>query len=514
MDTHASPHTMGGAPTLSREIRRFFDGGVIHWLTGLVVAWCGLYALIFLYHGVCLTLYPFDVDNSEAYLVDQGARIAQGQFLYPSLDEPPYRVDNYPPLYPMLAGLGFLWSGPNFHWPRAVSLASTLLTACLLGYWVFLHTRNKIASCMAGMIYLSFYHVNDWGALARVDALGVALAVAGIVFFEKTRKWKAALVFVIPALLTRQTLFAAPLAIFAALLPSDRKSAYWYISLLLCWCGVLAMGILALSGMRAWLHLVVYNANEFRFSDVMNYLNQWFRLYAVWGCAPLVILIWLYPKTGERENSTSPILFWYTLFAIGEALLCGKIGSAPNYLLSLVAATSVGVGLIYNRLARDSTKLGETLSLPLLFFLCASVMQLSATWHWPHSRMAFSETPSLMDGEQVRTLQNSLQRIRGPILSDRAGVALMAGCPPEFQPFILTQLSREGKWDQSGLLKRIREKTYPLVILQFNLDEPQWDRESFTPEMIDALKESYSFDRKIVRYGSGIVRYYLYRPKP
>lgn len=128
--------------------------------------------------------------------------------------------------------------------------------------------------------------------------------------------------------------------------------------------------------------------------------------------------------------------------------------------------------------------------------------------------MAFSETPSLMDGEQVRTLQNSLQRIRGPILSDRAGVALMAGCPPEFQPFILTQLSREGKWDQSGLLKRIREKTYPLVILQFNLDEPQWDRESFTPEMIDALKESYSFDRKIVRYGSGIVRYYLYRPKP
>lgn len=516
MDTHPDADSMGCRETIKPGKRRIWEDGPIGWLTVLTLAGCALYASIFLYHGIRLVAYPFDVDNSEAYLIYQGERLSQGQFLYPPIDTPPYTVDNYPPLYPALTGLGFLlFSGANFHWPRFLSFLSTLSTAAMLGYWVFLLHRNKVASCLTGMIYLSFYHVNDWGALARVDALGVALATGGILVFEKSRSGMRALPWVVLSLLTRQTLFAAPLAIFATFLAcGERKSAFRFGGILVA-CGAIAgIVLLILSEGRAWKHLVVYNANEFRFSDVMNYVNQWLRFYAVWGSAPLVILLSQFPRRLDSVGQNSPLLFWFTLFSLGEALLCGKIGSAPNYLLSLVAVSAVGVGCIFHELS-DFRLMpdGKNVSFPLLVFLCGCILQLGATWHWPHSRMAFSETPAREDGQQVRVIMNILQRTDGPILSDRAGVALLAGHPPYFQPFIFTQLVREGKWDQSDLLERIRCQEFPLVLLQFNLSDEQWDREQFTPETIESLRESYILDRRIVRYGSGIVRYYLYRPK-
>ena len=519
MDTDVSADSMDRRQTITNNVRQFLSGGPLNWLTALVVLWCALYALIFIYHGACLVLYPFDVDNSEAYLVYQGVRLSEGTFLYPPLnDAPPYLVDNYPPLYPLVTGLGFLLSGPNFHWPRMISFFSTIGTAILLGYWTFRLSKNRIAAFMSGAIYLSFYHVNDWGALARVDALGVLLALAGIVLFEKRRSWTAALPLIVSALFTRQTLFAAPLAIFASLfIIADRKTAFRYLGTLLLSGMILGAIILLLSGGRAWNHLVVYNANEFRFSDVMNYLNQWLRFYTLWGCAPLAIAIWFYPKKQIESGIHSPTLFWFTLFAIGEALLCGKIGSAPNYMLSLVAAASVGTGLIYHaftQLASREESDGTQYRLaPLTVFLCASLLQLGATWHWPHSRIAFSETPTREDSRQARLVLNMLERSNGPILSDRAGAPLIAGYTPVFQPFVLTQLVREGKWDQNPLIESIQSKKYNSVLLQFNLEDERWDRERFTPEMVEALKSSYALDRKIVRYGSGIVSYYLYSPK-
>ncbi|MBN2329976.1 MAG: glycosyltransferase family 39 protein [Candidatus Omnitrophica bacterium] len=523
MDHDAHADSMDGRQELTGGGRRLFGGGPLGWLAALVFAGCGLYALIFVYHGARLVLYPFDVDNSEAYLVYQGMRLAEGEFLYPPLEEPPYLVDNYPPFYPALTGLGFLFMPPNFHWPRLISFLSTMATAALAGYWVFLLTRRRSAGILSGLIYLSFYHVNDWGALARVDALGAALAMGGLILFEKTRSWKAALPLMACALLTRQTLFAAPLAILAALLTSnEHKAALRYTGGLLTIGLISGAALLLLSGGRAWSHLVIYNANEYRLSDVMNYVNQWLRLYTVWGCAPLLILVWRHPRLrpgsgdSSSQDRTSSLLFWFTLFALGEALMCGKIGSAPNYLLSLVAASCAGLGWIYHsflELAEEASIPEQRHILPLLVFLCACALQLGSTWHWPHSRMVFSETPTRQDAQQVRWLANNLARSKGPILSDRAGVALMAGHPPVFQPFILTQLIREGKWDPSILLQRIRSREFLFVVLQFSLDDPNWDRERFTPDMIEALRESYALDRKLVRTGSRIVRYFLYKPK-
>ncbi len=156
MDINSSENSHIGCETVTVGSWQKRSGGAAYWLTIVVFSWCALYALIFLYHGGRQVLYPFDVDNSEAYLVYQGVRISEGQFLYPKLEETPYLVDNYPPLYPALIGAGFTFMPPNFHWPRAISLASTCLTALLLAFWTLRLTRNKPAAILTTLVYLSF----------------------------------------------------------------------------------------------------------------------------------------------------------------------------------------------------------------------------------------------------------------------------------------------------------------------------------------------------------------------
>jgi len=475
-------------------------------LTWLTLGWCALYACLFLYHGARIVLYPYDLDNSEAFLVYQGERLAQGQFLYRPLNEPPYLVDNYPPLYPLLTAAGFYFTGTNFHWPRFLSLTATILTAGILSLWTYKQTRNAKASVFAGLVYLSFYHVYDWCAYARVDAVGCALAAAGLLTFEKSRSWKAAFPWLLAALFARQTLFAAPLAVGASLYFSNRRDALRYFAAMALGGGLLfALLVLASRG-GAFYHLIVYNANAYRMSDVKYYLWHWTTFYTVWGCAPLAFLFWR--CCGHNaESGGYPLLFWFIVFSLGEAALCGKIGSAPNYLLSLAATAAVSVGILYDafeRMAEESSSQNYRCA-PLIFFLCACLFQLGQTWHWPHSKNDFSYTPTRQDAQAGSMVLRELAGLEGSVLSDLAGAALMAGHPPVYEPFICTQLSLQGYWDQELLLKRIRNKEFVRAVMRFDLQN-QWDRERFTPETIETLRDRYALERKIGKY-------YIYTPK-
>ncbi len=514
MDQNASTNSMGSSQKVTEKHTSVKS---IRILSGLVFLGCLLYALIFLYHGVILVLYPFDVDNSEGFLVYQGERLSQGEFLYPPLENPPFLVDNYPPVYPLLLATGFYFTDPNFHWPRLLSLLATCGTALLLGYWTYSRTYSRQAGLLTGLIFLSFYHVYDWGALARVDTTGLLFSIAGLILFEKKRSWKAAFPYFLIALLTRQTLLAAPAAVFCFLLYSKQKKTALHFFITLTGSGILVLLILsAITSGEAFKHLVLYNANTYGFIHLWANLYHWMVFYTVWGCIPLVLLILersYYRKTGIQSyhaNSIPSVLFWYVLFSLFEAALCGKIGSAPNYLLSLVCATAVGAGLLYSRLIELSKKhiIGQTSLVlsALILFLAANLLQLGATIHWPHTRYDWSPTPTREDELYARNVMNKLRRVEGPVLSDRAGIPLMAGHPPVYQTFICTQLALQGQWDQEKLLSRIRKHEFPRIVLLFDLFKPNWDRERFTPEMIDTMRTYYQLARRVQSY-------FIYIPK-
>ncbi|MDP8244836.1 MAG: glycosyltransferase family 39 protein [Candidatus Hinthialibacter antarcticus] len=477
----------------------------------MAVVWFGLalYAAIFIYHGAALIAHPYDLDNSEGFLLYQSARFAEGQFLYPPLNDAPYLVDNYPPVYPLVGAVGVKLFGVNFFWLRAVSLIATVLTAALLGVWTHQKTRSRGASILAGLIFLSFYHVYQWGALARVDALGLLFCVAALVVFERNRHWGYAVPLLLLALFTKQSLFAAPLAIGCCLAVVDWKRALNFIVALAVGASLLWAGILLLSGGRAWEHLVAYNANAFYWTDVWINFRHWIWMYTVWGCAPIAVLLFDAKCVRSNDENASPLLFWFTLGAIGEALLCGKIGSAPNYFLALAAAAAVGCGVVFAQVKQLAQRDAGALSSNILFsfFVAAFLLQLIATVHWPAGGMDFAPTPTRAETQAGRLMQNRLEKIDGPVLSDLCGLPLLAGRAPVFQPFICTQLALEGKWNQQPFLDTVRNRAYPALLLRFDLSRPDWDRRRFTEEMIASFREAYVPSQQ---YGA----FYLYTLKP
>lgn len=470
--------------------------------------WTGLAlcAVLFVYHGAALVAHPYDLDNSEGFILYQSVRIAQGEFLYPPLDAAPYLVDNYPPAYPIVGAIGVKLFGVSFAWLRAVSLISTLLTAVLLGVWTRQKTRSGSASLLAGLIFLSFYHVYQWGALARVDALGLLFCVAALVVFERNRRWELTIPLLLLALLTKQSFFAAPMAIACCLALFDWKRAINFMIALAASSLLIWACILVLSGGRAWNHLVTYNANAFYWTDVWINFRYWIWMYTVWGCAPLAVLLMDAKRIRSNDEGATPLLFWFTLGAILEALLCGKIGSAPNYFLALVAAASVGCGVIFAEF-ENLRKTSEAASRILYsFFIAAFLLQLIATLHWPYSAMDFAPTPTRAEAQAGRLMQNRLQQIDGPILSDLCGLPLLDGREPVMQPFILTQLSHEGEWNQQPLVESISQRRYTALLLHFDLSRPDWDRGRFTEEMIASFRDIFVQSQ---RYGD----YYLYTLK-
>ena len=468
----------------------------------LVWGGVGMYALIFVYHGAAVVAYPYDLDNSEGFLLYQSVRIADGEFLYPPLEDAPYMVDNYPPIYPLLGSFAVAYFGTNLHGLRAISLISTLLTALLLGAWTHQRTQSRSAAIMAGLIFLSFYHVYQWGALARVDALGLLFCITALVVFERWRNWGFALLFLLLAMFTKQSLFAAPLAILLSLLATDWRRALKFLIVLLFSAFVFWEFILLVTDNLAWHHLITYNVNTFYWMDVWVNFRHWVWMYTVWGCAPLAVLLFDANRVRSNQDSASPMLFWFTLGAIGEAMLCGKIGSAPNYFLALAAAAAVGSGVIFYQVQQYSREQASNQAAQIVaaFFTAAFILQLAATIHWPSPRFDFAQTPTRSDTQAGRLMENRVRQIEGPVLSDLCGLPLLAGKTPLFQPFINTQLAKEGKWDQRPFLSSIKNRMYPALLLRFDLSRPDWDRRRFTEEMIAAFRETYAPSQQMGAY--------------
>jgi hypothetical protein len=76
----------------------------------------------------------------------------------------------------------------------------------------------------------------------------------------------------------------------------------------------------------------------------------------------------------------------------------------------------------------------------------------------------------------------------GLILADEyMGMLTLQGRPLVIQPFEVTQLARDGQWDQTPLLQAIENKEFASIILY----DREWSNERWTPEMLDTITQTY-----------------------
>ncbi|HID53794.1 MAG TPA: phospholipid carrier-dependent glycosyltransferase, partial [Anaerolineae bacterium] len=163
---------------VSRVRRRIASGG--NWPNIVLAVTAVTFIIAYLFVALSRVTYPFDLDFIENAMLLQAWRTGAGLPVYlPPNGE--FVPQVYMPLYTWLGGLPLRLTGPVF-WPlRLLSLLSTLGTAVLL-YLIGRQLQpNRAIALVGAALFLAGYKLTGgWYDLARVDALFVFLALAGM----------------------------------------------------------------------------------------------------------------------------------------------------------------------------------------------------------------------------------------------------------------------------------------------------------------------------------------------
>ncbi len=457
---------------------------------------------LFARHGFAALAFPYPLNYGEGPLLDQAVRLQELQNIYPSdLSRPPYVISNYPPLFVLLQA-PLVWAfGPAFLYGRAISLLCTIAVAGLIAATINTLTRDRMASVAGGLTFLAVPFVLHWSSLDRVDMLGLALSWGGLYTIvrrpDRGGVILAALLFV-AAVYTRQTYaLAAPLAALAWLLARGQRRHALGLAIMTGGLGLLLLGALsALTGGGFFFHTVTANANEFRWelvTDNLSFMGGILPVLFLGGLAFIVL--------GLRAR---PAGWWlvgaYLAAAVATAFLIGKIGSDVNYLLELSAALALATGSLVGRYpSRPAVRSA------LLLALAVQVAIMVQASQFTYARFQAGVIAS-KDG--LARLEEVIDDSNGPVLADEyAGLLPLEGRGIYLQPFEMTQLQRDGRWDQRPLIASIERREFPAILIWKPPYASGVYRERWTREMLETMDENYRPTHK----NAGTL---VYRPRP
>ncbi len=478
----------------------------------------------FLYSNWERLFTPHELGYGEGIVLYQCGKITEAGMAYPRLEDYPHIVFHYPPVYCYASrvvsgsGLDLLLAGRVVSYLSMVGIAA--LAAALA--WAAIPTRfgNLARSAGASMVALSFglRSVLGWTPQMRVDLLGLFLVFAGVYLFVRGRRMAAFVLFVL-ALYTKQTFLAAPAAclVVAGLigLPLFRRLL----------AGSLALGLAIMAAYMWWTggqfarHLVLYNVNPFSLRLMLelwwqNFLEMRWTLCLAFplACAVLYKLFEVLRKRSfdsiraRLEHSVlhravfAGSLHW--LFSLILTAGVGKQGSDFNYFLEwdLVSCWLAGVFLAILIWQAGKSRRAALIAVPALLLPIAVLLEMA-----PTAARAFK--PSSLAQEQtaaIRGIYQDLYRtvasIPGPIISQDMTVLVQNGKELPFEPEIIRHLINVGRFDETGLVRRIESGKFGAVILHSSLDF------LFSPRMAAAVRQTYEERQTIGQFR-------IYRPR-
>lgn len=491
--------------------------------------------------GVAVKHGFIQLDNEEGALLFQAMQIRRGESIYHSLKQPPYVAGTYTPGFmAAVAGLDD-FSNPGFATGRIVVWFSALSAAVLLVLMVLMTTRNPALGVLAGFLFLATWEVYRWIGYFRVDFPAMALALAGLalVVLSRRRWWDmaGAAFLMTAALYTRQTMIAAPAACVVALFLARKADAAKFLGWMLLWGLPPLIWLQVATGGEFLRHIILYNMNT---SSLFNlqvwwrhalFMHGWFFWIAALG---LPILLWMavseraYTEdAAEAEDviDRSPTLFyfwqplaWYAVFAQWNFLAIAKAGSAENYLLEPIAGWAIIVTLVAAWCLRSLGARGAPAGIVKRWMAVGFVVIAlgGLTAHaWRVSRpqeviMRFdrAKNPGRMDFEAASAITSLMREAENP-LSELAIYNLRSGHSPVLQPFIMSELARQGRWDEAGFVRDLADGRFDVVVTLEDVTSELFS-ENYTREMLAAFNRTYQVDQVIQ---TPLWRYVILRPK-
>lgn len=476
------------------------------------------------------------LDNEEGALLWQAMELAEGRSIYRTLDREPFVVGTYPPLFMAMAAPFVDRDAPSLLAGRAISTWSALIITLGIAVTLLLRRRNLLIAWVAALLFFCTLEVNNWGGYFRVDMLAVALSAGGVMLASAAKRFSTPVRVVVGtmfvlAFFTKQTQLAAPMAIIFWL--PAREGWRSGVRFALGFAAAVALVLVALSVAthgQFLLNTVSYNVNTYHPRDVWAiWLPHIWRFYpglVTAGIALLVASVVLrnWPTT-EADNETNPPLLsswrgsplpWYMVTSLIQVVAIGKEGSAENYLLEPLAAWALGSGdLLAGLLRSQAVAPANAQRRRLIFaramalFVCAALAAQSIHIHrrkdWAFSRGKIG----VEQGAVWSTVAQQVRAERGETWCELAMFNLLANRSPLLQPFIMSELARQGVWDQKPFLDDLVRGRFALIVTAFDIASSD-PTNVYTPEMLQAMRLNYRLVGRIE--GAGLWNYYLYRP--
>ena len=446
----------------------------------------------------------------ESIVAVQSMALSRDGSLYYGLKDYPYTVCAYMPIFYLLdaglirLGVSALLAG------RIIGVAALLAILVLIRRLAMLYTGDRHCAWTATLLSASTSLLLGWGTVGQVDTLAVCFSLAAFDCYSRfALKGQASLVpamaLALAALFTKQTMIAAPMAIFGLLWFQHKRKALLFAAVVAGGGGLAVLAINAALDGRFLANTVLANLNPFSLEKLSRQLNH-FSLAA--GALALIA------AAGLRAALTTPAraLYVYLGLALGVfALTASKVGSDLNYqveatilLILAVSAALHSLGFFQALFAGRGwvTLLQIPLALHLAYNLRLSGgLLLERILKEAAFRHQLAElAPYVSDGGRVLSAEmNGVLRLRGRL---------------EVEPLIYTLLVRAGRVDPGRLSRDLRGgRVFSTIVLYQDVRRPGNPGPEFPtlPEdQLREIRESYTLAAHIP--GPYLDGLYVYRP--
>ena len=477
-------------------------------LAGLL-AW---HAYRFLATALGAVAFPYELDYGEGIVWYQTRILFAGEAFGP-IDGFPAIVFHYTPLFHLVSGLLAGAGVDGLAAGRIVSLLSTVAMAGLAGaivHWVVARDGGPSGAARLAAVFTAFlpllcYPIPIWSPLMRVDMLAFALTMGGICiglrsFRRHSAVYPAALLFVF-AIYTKQTMIAAPAALFAILLLYRPRTAL--AGILTCLVvGTAALAVLAIATDGGFLrHIFLYNINRFDPERL-----PWIRITAeghlgliaaaLVGAAtqfPVLKAFIVKPSAASAGAAESAFLAAYLILTTIMLLLVAKSGSSGNYFIEWLVALCIYAGIALSYPIRRALDAGAGSAAPFATILVPLAL-IAHAWTLPAAPIS----TDLMARRAVG-LDILAERIRNsdrPVISDDMVILQRGGQPVLWEPAIFAELGANGVWDERPFIRMIEQRRFGFFVTHRDRGRRPFD-ERYNPAVAEAMARAYPRREKI-----------------
>jgi len=458
--------------------------------------------------------YPFPIDYGEGPLLRQLQYLQQTASLaslYAPLESTPYMVVNYPPVYLLTSHL-FTIIGDNLWAGRFVSALAGLIA----GIAIYALSRptsatplQHIVSAVIAGTWLVIPIAREWSGVMRVDMLGVALGLIGLVVSLRGRLTLGAILVTL-ALFTKPSLIAAPMALLVLWLSQPRQPVMRAIGAAVVTAIIIA-GSITITGGNLWLHVVQSNINSWERALAEGFWREAWQLHAPLMLAALGLALshlrhWRTLLSPDHVHTSMAVVYIIGGVIVGIGI--GKVGAYANYFLELYAGMLWLIALSATRIVNHPTRL-RWLGITLVAVCSLSVARYIPLWSETYAkpygmierqrpvRLAFGNytvwhdirrEAQVLEANAVTAsdLNTRITQLGATtIFTDVPGIAAQANVSAPMQVFEHRQLADVGLWDQRPMLIKLANGTIPVVVLDYL---GNW----MTPESIALITTRYA----------------------